>query len=73
MPESHTILGGKVHVYRRDKSSRWQCATYLAGKPGFTALEITRFDHYPADDPEQESALDEIRALFQKAGKRVVL
>ena len=32
MPENHTILGGKVHVYRRDNSSRWQCATYLAGK-----------------------------------------
>src|SRR5579862_3487805 len=32
MPETHTILGGKVHVYRRDNSSRWQCATYLAGK-----------------------------------------
>jgi len=32
MPEKHTILGGKVHVYRRDNSSRWQRATYLAGK-----------------------------------------
>ena len=32
MPEHHTILGGKVHVYRRDNSSRWQCATYLEGK-----------------------------------------
>jgi hypothetical protein len=32
MPEKHTIFGGKVHVYRRDNSSRWQCATYLAGK-----------------------------------------
>jgi integrase len=32
MPEKHTILGGKVHVYRRDNSSRWQCATYLAGR-----------------------------------------
>ena len=32
MPEHHTILGGKVHVYRRDNSSRWQCATYLQGK-----------------------------------------
>ena len=29
---NHTILGGKVHVYRRPKSSRWQCSTYLAGK-----------------------------------------
>jgi hypothetical protein len=32
MPEKHTILGGKVHVYRRDNSSRWQCSTCLAGK-----------------------------------------
>ena len=32
MPEKHTILGGKVHVYRRDNSSHWQCSTYLAGK-----------------------------------------
>lgn len=32
MPEKHTILGGKVHVYRRDNSSRWQCSTYLVGK-----------------------------------------
>jgi len=32
MPEKHTILGGRVNVYRRDNSSRWQCATYLAGK-----------------------------------------
>jgi integrase len=32
MPEKHTILGGKVHVYRRENSSLWQCATYLAGR-----------------------------------------
>jgi len=32
MPEKHTILGGKVHVYQRANSSHWQCATYLAGK-----------------------------------------
>ncbi len=28
----HTILGGKVHVYKRDNSRFWQCSTYLAGK-----------------------------------------
>jgi hypothetical protein len=28
----HTILGGKVHVYKRPNSSSWQCATYLAGR-----------------------------------------
>ena len=28
----HTIMGGKVHVYRRENSSFWQCSTYLSGK-----------------------------------------
>jgi integrase len=28
----HMIMGGKVHVYKRDNSRYWQCSTYLAGK-----------------------------------------
>ena len=32
MAEHHTILGGKVHVYKRPNSSSWQCASYLGGK-----------------------------------------
>ena len=32
MPENHTILGGKVHVYKRENSDCWQCSTYLAGR-----------------------------------------
>lgn len=32
MTETHTILGGKVHIYRRPNSSCWQCATYLGRK-----------------------------------------
>ena len=28
----HTILGGKVHVYKRENSQHWQCSTYMAGK-----------------------------------------
>jgi integrase len=32
MNETHTILGGKVHIYRRPNSSCWQCATYLGRK-----------------------------------------
>jgi hypothetical protein len=32
MPEQHTILGGKVYIYKRPNSSLWQCFTYLAGK-----------------------------------------
>jgi integrase len=30
--DHHTILGGKVHIYRRENSGKWQCSTYLAGK-----------------------------------------
>jgi integrase len=32
MAETHTILGGKVHVYKRENSGVWQCSSYLAGK-----------------------------------------
>ena len=32
MTETHTIMGGKVHVYKRENSSVWQCSSYLAGK-----------------------------------------
>ncbi len=32
MPEKHELMGGKLHVYRRDNSGCWQCSTYLAGK-----------------------------------------
>lgn len=28
----HTILGGKVNIYQRENSGKWQCATYLNGK-----------------------------------------
>lgn len=28
----HTLMGGKLHVYRRVNSGQWQCSTYLAGK-----------------------------------------
>ena len=32
MPEHHELMGGKLHVYRRENSGKWQCSTYLAGK-----------------------------------------
>ncbi len=28
----HTLMGGKLHVYKREGSEYWQCATYLSGK-----------------------------------------
>jgi hypothetical protein len=30
--EHHTVLGGKVHVYKRPNSSHWQCSSYFARK-----------------------------------------
>lgn len=30
--EHHTLMGGKLHIYKRPNSSYWQCSTYLAGK-----------------------------------------
>jgi len=32
MPEHHEMMGGKLHVYRRENSSHWQCSTYLEGR-----------------------------------------
>lgn len=28
----HALMGGKLHVYKRENSDYWQCSTYLAGK-----------------------------------------
>ncbi len=28
----HTLMGGKLHVYKRENSNHWQCSTYLNGK-----------------------------------------
>lgn len=30
--ESHSLMDGKVHVYKRDGSRYWQCSTYLNGR-----------------------------------------
>ncbi|MEK9685674.1 MAG: phage integrase SAM-like domain-containing protein [Rhodospirillaceae bacterium] len=30
--QKHTMMGGKVHVYKRENSRYWQCSTYLSGK-----------------------------------------
>lgn len=32
MSEHHTLMGGRLHVYRRENSRYWQCSTYLGGK-----------------------------------------
>ena len=32
MAEHHLLMGGKLHVYKRENSDQWQASTYLAGK-----------------------------------------
>jgi integrase len=32
MAEQHLLMGGKLHVYKRENSQHWQASTYLAGK-----------------------------------------
>jgi integrase len=32
MSEHHELMGGKLHIYKRENSSYWQCSAYLAGK-----------------------------------------
>ena len=32
MTEIHTILGGKVRIYRRETGNNWFCSTYMSGK-----------------------------------------
>jgi hypothetical protein len=40
--ESHTILDGKVHIYRRENSRFWQCAVYLGGRNHRTSTRHDR-------------------------------
>jgi integrase len=32
MAEQHELMGGKLHIYKRENSRFWQCSAYLAGK-----------------------------------------
>ena len=38
---THTIMGGKLHVYKRPDSTLWQCSTYLRAR---TAASRTKED-----------------------------
>ena len=28
----HELMGGRLHVYKRENSRYWQCSTYLGGQ-----------------------------------------
>src|SRR5713101_3559365 len=42
---SHDLMGGRLHVYRRDESPYWQCSTYLAGKNWRMTTKTDSLEH----------------------------
>ena len=42
--ERHTLLDGRVHVYRRESSRFWQCAIYLSGRNYRASTHQDRLD-----------------------------
>lgn len=43
--QKHTMMGGKVHVYKRENSRYWQCSTYLSGKNRRTSTKQESLAH----------------------------
>ena len=41
----HSILGNKVHVYKRENSRYWQCSAYLQGKNRRTSTKEESLEH----------------------------
>jgi integrase len=55
---SHDLMGGKLHVFRRERSSRWQCSTYLAGREHRASTKTDKVAHRAWFSP------DEYRQLY---------
>jgi integrase len=44
----HSLMGGKLHVYRRENSGMYQCSTYLSGKNHRTSTKTDSLSHAKA-------------------------
>lgn len=42
---THTLMGGKLHVYRRENSTAWQCSTYINGKNHRVSTKSNSLSH----------------------------
>jgi integrase len=42
---SHELMGGKLRVYRRERSLRWQASTYLAGREHRVSTKTDSLSH----------------------------
>lgn len=48
MVETYELMGGKLHIYRRENSQNWQCSTFLAGKNWRKSTKEDSFGHAKA-------------------------
>lgn len=44
----HVLMGGKLHVYRRENSALWQCSTYLGRKNHRVSTKTDSLSHAKA-------------------------
>lgn len=45
MAETHELMGGRLHVYKRPNSRFWQCSTFLAGRNWRTSTKEESLSH----------------------------
>ena len=45
MSAHHQLMGGKLHLYKRENSRHWQCSTYLAGKNRRVTTKLESLAH----------------------------
>jgi integrase len=67
----HELMGGKLHVYRRENSHYWQCSTYLNGKNHRVSTKEESLSH--AKDFAEDWYLElkgKHRAGLLKTGRR---
>jgi integrase len=70
MAEHHELMGGKLHVYKRENSQYWQCSTYLGGRNWRVSTKEESLSH--AKDFAEDWYLElkgKSRAGALKAGK----
>jgi len=43
--QTHDLMGGKLHVYKRENSRHWQCSTYLNGRNRRVSTKEDSLEH----------------------------
>lgn len=70
MSEQHQLMGGKLHLYKREGSGCWQCSTYMNGRNHRVSTKEESLSH--AKDFAEDWYMElrgKSRAGLLKAGK----